>query len=85
MRPRLVPLLGALLLAIASVVPVAAQSPSPAVSPGSDPATAAAPVVEPCAKDIAQGFECITLSVPLDHFADTDRRTEVTFAIKRHT
>ncbi len=34
---------------------------------------------------MAEGFECITLTVPLDHFHDTGKTTEVTFAIKRHT
>ena len=34
---------------------------------------------------MADGFECITLTVPLDHFHATGRTTQVTFAIKRHT
>ena len=34
---------------------------------------------------MAEGFECITLTVPLDHFHDTGKTTQVTFAIKRHT
>ena len=49
------------------------------------PATATAPIVKPCAKDMAEGFECVTLTVPLDHFHDTGKTTQVTFAIKRHT
>ncbi len=51
-------------------------------SGGHDPR---APVVAPCAKDMAEGFECVTLTVPLDHFHDTGPTTQVTFAIKRHT
>jgi pimeloyl-ACP methyl ester carboxylesterase len=34
---------------------------------------------------MAEGFECLTFTVPLDHFHDTGKTTEVTFAIKRHT
>ena len=34
---------------------------------------------------MAEGFECVTLTVPLDHFHDTGKTTQVTFAIKRHT
>ena len=90
MRLRPNPLLAALLLAIALVGPAiaTAQAPAPGDPPGTapgDPPAAAAPVVEPCAKDMAEGFECVTLTVPLDHFADTGRTTDVTFAIKRHT
>ena len=63
----------------ASAVPAAAQSPAPS------PAASAAPVGVPCAKDMAEGFECLTFTVPLDHFHDTGKTTQVTFAIKRHT
>ncbi len=34
---------------------------------------------------MAEGFECVTLTVPLDHFQDTGKTTQVTFAIQRHT
>ncbi len=83
MRPRTVPALAVLTLLMA-VVPAAAHSPAPNdVPPGFGPATLAK--AAPCPKDQAEGFECVTLTVPLDHFHDTGSTTQVTFAIKRHT
>ena len=78
MRVRAIPSLALVVVAILATS-AAAQSP---MTPS---ANSTAPVVAPCAKDMAEGFECVTLTVPLDHFHDTGKSTEVTFAIKRHT
>ena len=39
----------------------------------------------PCPGAGASQFSCITLTVPLDHFAPGTARTDVSFAIRRHT
>jgi len=51
----------------------------------SAPEPAAPAVRQPCPSDIADGWTCITLAVPVDHFNDTGMTTDVTFALKRHT
>ncbi len=77
-------------------VPAVAQVPSAAQAPAASQRDASGapdgfgplpspPKEEPCAKDMAAGFECITLILPLDHFSDTGQTTQVTFALKRHT
>lgn len=54
--------------------------------PAAAPSTAAiAATKRPCPPDIAEGWKCITLTLPADHFTDTGMTTEVTFALKRHT
>ncbi len=83
MRPRTVPALTVLTLLLAAL-PVAAQSPTPGGAPP-DSGTAPLATTGPCPRDQAEGFECVTLTVPLDHFQDTGATTDVTFAIKRHT
>ncbi len=80
MRVRAIP---SLALVVVAILATSAAAQSPSTTPSSDPGTA--PVEAPCAKDMAEGFECVTLTVPLDHFHDTGKTTEVTFAIKRHT
>ncbi len=72
--------------------PTSAQAPTTGPSAVPSTAPAAAPTEVPsvidsgaCADDMAEGFECITLAMPLDHFDDTGRTLPVTFAIKRHT
>jgi pimeloyl-ACP methyl ester carboxylesterase len=72
------------ILAACSLMAVLAAAAAPAVAQ-TPSAAPGAPIVKPCPKDQAEGFECITLSVPLDHFHDTGRTTDVAFAIKRHT
>lgn len=62
---------------LVGVMPGAAQEPAPPVSP---------PVVrdQACDEDMADGFRCVTLRLPLDHFSDTGRTIDVTFAIRPH-
>lgn len=40
---------------------------------------------QPCGEDMADGFRCVTLRMPLDHFDDTGRTIDVTYAIRPHT
>lgn len=40
---------------------------------------------EPCGEDVADGFRCVTLRMPLDHFAASDRTIEVTYAFRPHS
>ncbi len=71
-------LLGTSLLAAAGQA-VLASDPSPASGVG--PISASE---EPCPKDEAAGWDCVTLTLPLDHFNDTGRTIDVTFALLRH-
>ena len=67
--------------------PTAAPTPTPTPEP-SGPPPSPGPIAadsKPCPKDIADGWTCVRLTVPLDHFHDTGRTTHVTFAIHRHT
>ena len=62
--------------------PLAAQSlAAPAPTPDMPPTVRDAP----CAADMAEGFRCVTLRMPLDHFHDTGRTIDVTYAVRRHT
>jgi len=67
--------------------PTAQPTPTPTPEP-SGPPPGPQPIAaeqKPCPTDIADGWTCVRLTVPLDHFHDTGRTTHVTFAIKRHT
>ena len=67
----------ALLLVAICAGPAAATQVAPTVT--------AAATKRPCPDDIAAGWKCITLTVPVDWFHDTGKTTKVTFALKRHT
>ena len=71
-------LLGTSLLAAAGQA-VLASDPSPASGVGPISASEG-----PCPKDEAAGWDCVTLTLPLDHFNDTGRTIDVTFALLRH-
>lgn len=76
-------LLGApIAMLLVGVAPAVAQGASPA------PPVPASPAVvrdQPCDEDMAQGFRCVTLRMPLDHFDDTGATIDVTYAIRPHT
>jgi pimeloyl-ACP methyl ester carboxylesterase len=77
---RLIALTGGTLLVLtAAAAPVAAST---AAAPGPQ---ALAASKKPCPSDIAQGWKCITLTVPADHFHNSGMTTKVTFALKRHS
>lgn len=92
MRPtHRVSVLGLAITLLASA-PVAATQPrmppaTPAPAAATQPLPTDAEVVrdEPCGEGMADGFRCVTLRMPLDHFADDDRTIDVTYAIRRHT
>jgi pimeloyl-ACP methyl ester carboxylesterase len=68
---------------LAGGAPAAAQDATPPAA-----AQDAAPQVvgdEPCGEDMAEGFRCVTLRMPLDHWQDTGRTIDVTYAIRRHS
>ncbi|MFN8518796.1 MAG: alpha/beta fold hydrolase [Chloroflexota bacterium] len=79
--PRHRPLLLLTPLALfVGVLPTAAQSPAAAQSPV--PAGPEVVKEEACAD--ADGFQCVTLRMPLDHFADAGRTIDVTYAFRPH-
>jgi len=66
------------LVLLAGAFPAHAQDASPSQAP-----TAGAPeVVTEGACEDAEGFTCVTLRMPLDHFSDTGRTIDVTYAFK---
>lgn len=67
--------------------PTAEPTPTPTLQPTGPPPSPGpiSATVKACSKDIADGWSCVQLTVPLDHFSDTGRTTHVTFALKRHT
>ena len=73
----------------AAPTPAATPAPTPTPTPEpSGPPPSPGPIAadqKPCPTDIADGWSCVQLTVPLDHFHDTGRTTDVTFALKRHT
>jgi pimeloyl-ACP methyl ester carboxylesterase len=75
-------------------VPPGEPTPPPTPTPQPTPPTdglgtpgpqALAAAEAPCTERGASDFTCIRLTVPLDHFAPGTARTDVTFAIRRHT
>ncbi len=68
------------MLMTAAVVPTTAATSAAVPSPD-----ALAVAKKPCPSDIAQGWRCITLTLPADHFHNSGMTTKVTFALKRHT
>lgn len=58
---------------------------------GALPASAQTPVTpvvvsdRACDEDVADGFRCVTLRMPLDHAGSTDRTIDVTYAIRPHS
>lgn len=71
----------------ATPAPTPEPTPTPTPEPtGPPPSPGPVTVAEkPCPSDIAKGWSCVTLTVPLDQFHDIGRTTDVTFALKRHT
>lgn len=82
-RSLLVPVVA---LALAGGVVPASVVPA-SVPPASAQAAAAPEVVsdQACGEDVADGFRCVTLRMPLDHFGATDRTIDVTYAVRRHS
>lgn len=72
-----------------TVTPEPTPQPTPTPTPEpTGPPPSPGPVgadAKPCPKDIADGWTCVQLTVPLDHFHEIGRTTHVTFALKRHT
>ena len=58
------------------LLPVTTAVPSPGPIAASE---------KPCPKDEAAGWDCVTLTLPLDHFADSGKTIDVTFALLRHS
>jgi pimeloyl-ACP methyl ester carboxylesterase len=75
-RGLLVGAIGSALLAFSALAVPVSAAPGPA---------ALAVTKKPCPANIAQGWKCITLTLPADHFHDSGMTTKVTFALKRHT
>ncbi|MEA2622409.1 MAG: hypothetical protein QOH61_1319 [Chloroflexota bacterium] len=74
-----------------SATPQPVETPAPTPSPTPQPTLpppSPGPIAvaeKPCPKAVAASWSCVTLTVPLDHFQDTGRTADVTFALKRHT
>jgi pimeloyl-ACP methyl ester carboxylesterase len=71
------------LLLLAGSLPAAAQDATQSAAPASPSAPADAPEVvreETCEE--AEEFTCVTLRMPLDHFSDTGRTIDVTYAVR---
>lgn len=71
----------------ATPAPTTQPTPTPTPEP-TGPPPSPQPIAadqRPCPKDIAAGWTCVRLTVPLDHFHEIGRTTHVTFALKRHT